>query len=218
MKVCGLLHSWQVEDRSRNIPLPSGHMNNARSRTIALLAAAGAFLLTGCSTSTFSMDEIRAQLTTKPAHLNVLNMLQGTWTTEGTIEFIGQDAPARVTGRSTAEWDCDGRVLIDHSDYDIADFGPMRGVSIWTADEKPGTFQIHWFDSFGETATGTARWEASTRTLKIRTKGKNALCNVVNDGTVRQIDPNTLEWTWEQHDATRIVRYSTMRGTSKRIK
>lgn len=164
------------------------------------------------------MDDIRAKLEEKPAHLDVLNMLAGTWRTEGTIQFIGQDEPMRVTGRSVAKWDCDGRVLLDRSEYDLADFGPMTGVSIWTADEKRGRFQMHWFDSYGETATGTARWDAGTRTLHIRTKGRNALCNVVNDGTVRQINANKLEWTWEQHDATRIVKYSTMRGTSERNK
>ena len=152
----------------------------------------------------------------RPAELDRLELLAGSWKTTGTVEMLGLKDPLNVDGANTARWSCERRLLIDESHFDMDALGPMTGVSLWTYHPGKKKYLMWWFDSFGESATGSAKFNKKTRTWKIKTRGKNHWCSVVNHGTIRQIDEDTLEWTWVQWDAFHILRYAKMRGISRR--
>ena len=152
----------------------------------------------------------------RTAEFDHLDMFVGEWETTGEIKMIGVDEPFKITGTSSAKWECDKRLVVDRAEYDMGPLGSMTGVTVWGFEPKSGKFRMWWFDSFSESATGRASYDEKTRTWSMKTKGKNAWCNIVNKGTIRQVDNDTLEWTWTQWDAWHIWKISEMKGTSRR--
>lgn len=176
----------------------------------------GSLMLAGCGLPRTSLDDLKAKLPARPAQLDRLNMLVGAWDTEGTIKMIGMDKPIRTTGRSVARWSADGWLLIDESEYDMGELGHMSGVSLWTWDDRAGIYRVNWFDSFGERASGTARYDESAKTWHMKTSGHSALCNVANKGTITLRDDGRLAWTYDQWDSWGFLKFAEMRGTSTR--
>lgn len=173
-------------------------------------------LTTACSAPPMSFEAMKAMMPDRPPELDALDMLVGDWTTEGQVQFIGADEPITTTGTSSARWECDKRFLIDRSDYDMGPLGPMKGVSIWGWDSQRKRFAFWWFDGFGESASGTARYDSSAKIWHISTRGQSTRCNVKNKGTIKMLDANTLEWTWEQWSAWGFPKYADMKGVSRR--
>ncbi len=130
--------------------------------------------------------------------------------------MIGLDDPLIVTGRNHAEWTCDRRVLVDRSTFEMGALGPMAGTNVWSWDPRRQRFRLWWFDSFGESATGHARYDAATRTWHMRTRGTNGWCRILSRGTIRHVNDDTLEWTWRQSDSWGWFTIADMRGTSRR--
>jgi len=181
-----------------------------------LLVIAFALAPSGCRMPSYDLDRIKEQLAQRPVELNRLDQLAGKWKTSGTIKFIGIDEPIHTTGTSEAAWECDGRLLVERSQFDMGPLGPMSGLSVWSWDENKRRYGMQWFDSFGEQTRGHARYDEDTKTWHISTRGRSSLCNVATRGTVRVIDHDTLEWTWDQWDAWGILQFAEMRGMSQR--
>ena len=171
---------------------------------------------TGCLTPRFDLETVKQLIHNRPEELNALNMLVGRWETTGEVKMIGMDEPIQTKGTGYAEWECDGRILVDRSEYDMGVMGPMSGVSIWTWDAAKKQYRMRWYDSFGETAAGTARYDEAARTWHFKNRGRSSLCNVISKGTIKWIDENTLAWTYDQWDAWGLLKFSTMKGTSQR--
>lgn len=172
--------------------------------------------MTACSAPPMSFEAMKAMMLPRSPELDALEMLAGDWTTEGQVQFIGMDEPITTTGTSSAAWACDKRFLIDRSEYDMGPLGPMTGVSIWGWDPQRKHFVFWWFDGFGERATGTARYDKNAKVWHIITRGQSTRCNVKSKGTIKMIDANTLEWTWEQWSAWGFLKYADMKGVSRR--
>ncbi len=132
------------------------------------------------------------------------------------LDALEAKEPIKTTGQNAATWECDGRFLVDRSTYDLGPLGPMTGLNIWTWDDSDRCFRIWWFDGLGESAQGTARFDASSQTWRIRTRGSNGRCSVLSRGTIRHVDNDHLEWTWRQWDGWGIFRISEMHGSSVR--
>jgi hypothetical protein len=173
-------------------------------------------MLSGCAPHEFDIEQLKERLPPRAAELDRLDMLAGRWETEGTVRFIGAKDPITTRGTSEAQWECDRRFLVDRSSYDMGPLGPMGGISVWGWDPQRRRYLMSWFDGFGESASGWARFDESTRTWRIETRGRSTLCHVVNHGTIRMIDDDTLEWTWTQWDAWHILKYAEMKGASRR--
>jgi len=173
-------------------------------------------MTTACSAPPMSLEAMKARMPPRPPELDTLQMLAGDWTTDGHVQFIGMDEPIATTGTSSARWECDRRFLIDRSDYDMGPLGPMKGVSVWGWDPQRKEFAFWWFDGFGESASDTARYDKSAKVWHITTNGQSTRCNVKNRGTIRMVDENTLEWTWEQFSAWGFPKYADMNGVSRR--
>ncbi len=173
-------------------------------------------LVSGCVSPGMSLESMKEMMPERSPELDKLNMLAGDWITEGQVQFIGMDEPIKTTGTSHASWACDGRFLMDHSDYDMGPLGPMKGVSVWGWDAQRKRFVFWWFDGFGESAQGTARYDGSARTWHISTHGQSSRCRVKNQGTIRLVDDDTLEWTWTQRSVWGFPKYADMKGISRR--
>lgn len=173
-------------------------------------------LVSGCQPGVTSLEAFRESLPPRPSELDRLETLAGTWNTEGTVWFIGMKKPGRATGSSHTEWACDKRFLIDRSTYDMGPLGPMTGINVWGWDAQRHRFTFSWFDSFGETATGHARYDESAKTWHIHTSGHSSRCSVNNRGTIRVVDDHTLEWSWVTRSAWGFPKYAEYRGTSRR--
>lgn len=170
----------------------------------------------GCLQPHFDLAQIKEMMPKRTADFDHLAMFVGEWETKGEIKMIGVDEPFAITGTSSAKWECDKRLVVDHATYDLGPLGAMTGISVWGFEPKAKRFRLWWFDSFSESAVGRASYDEETRTWTMKTKGKNAWCRIVNKGTVRQIDADNLEWTWTQWDAWHIWKISEMNGTSRR--
>lgn len=170
----------------------------------------------GCMPRDMDIAALKNMMPPPAPQLRELQRLTGDWTTEGTIEFIAAKEPIQTRGSNSAAWECDGRFLIDRSTYDMGPLGAMTGMSIWTWDAGDQCYRMWWFDGFGESARGTARYDADNRTWHVRTRGTNGRCSVLSRGTIHHVDDDHLDWTWKQWDGWRIFKISEMRGTSTR--
>lgn len=170
----------------------------------------------GCLQPDFDIERIKEMMPARPAQLDRLDMLVGQWQTEGEVNMFGLDEPFAVHGTSEATWEHDRWFLVDRAEFDMGPLGPMSGTSVWTWDPKARKYRMWWFDSFGETATGTAVYKEATKSWRIHTRGRNAWCNIVNRGTITLDNDGSLHWTWTQWDAWHIWKISRMSGTSRR--
>lgn len=191
-------------------------MMNVRYRFTILLSLTCFTLCTACLLPKFDLETVKQLIKDRPQELDALNMLVGEWVTSGEVKMIGMDETIQTHGTGSAAWECDGRILVDRSEYDMGPMGLMSGVSIWTWDSAKKKYRMWWYDSFGEIAYGTARYDKSTQTWHFKNRGHSSLCNVTSIGTIRMIDENTLEWTYDQWDSWGILKFSTMKGTSRR--
>ena len=173
-------------------------------------------LLPGCAACGFDASAMKDRMPPRPAELDRLSALAGKWRTEGEVRMLGLADPIHTSGTSEANWECDRRLLVERSTFDMGALGPMNGVSVWSYDARARRYEMHWFDSFGESAKGSARFDAKKNTWVMRVQGRNAFTDIAADGTIRVINDDTLEWTWKQYDAWHIIQFADMKGRSVR--
>lgn len=198
----------------RACPYKWATRGRGRPRVMAVMALAS--WIFGCQPNVTSLEAFRESMPPRPPELRRLDALAGAWETEGTVWFIGMDEPTRTTGSSDAVWTCDRRFLLDRSEYDMGPLGPMTGINVWGWDAQRDRFTFSWFDSFGESATGHAHYDERDGTWRIHTRGQSTRCSVKNKGTIRVVDENTLEWSWETWSAWGFPKYAEYRGISRR--
>jgi hypothetical protein len=51
----------------------------------------------------------------------------------------------------------------------------------------------------------------------MKAKGQKYGRRTSGSGTIRRIDDNTFEWTWNEASASGLIRFATMRGISRRM-
>lgn len=173
-------------------------------------------LIPGCASCGFDASAMKDRIAARPVELDRLNALSGKWRTEGEVRMLGLGDPIHTTGKSEANWECDRRLLVERSSFDMGTLGPMSGVSVWSFDARSKHYEMHWFDSFGESAKGTAWFNAKKNTWEMRVRGRNAITDIVADGTIRIVNDDTLEWTWKQYDAWHLLQFADMKGRSVR--
>lgn len=184
---------------------------------LALLGVPGlAILLPGCMPK-MTVEQIAGFVPEKPAELDRLNMFLGEWETTGTIELSVLDEPIATSGRNRAAWTLDGYVLEDNADLNMGPFGRVKGTTHWTYDSAIGKYRMWWFDTLGETSTVVATFDERSQTWRMKAAGQKYGRRTSGRGTIRRVDDNTLEWTWDEASASGLIRFAKMRGTSRRI-
>lgn len=187
------------------------------SRFLSVVFLSVPAFLVGCGEPTCDMEG--GGPPPRPAELDRLDMLVGTW--EGTAEMSmpGMDEPMTIRGVNTTKWELDKRFLIEHFEGDMGEEGKFEGVGVWTWDPKAKVYRNWWFDSYGSFSQGTAKYDEETRTWHMRGQGTNAMTGKPSygAGTSKSIDDNTQQWTWSEWD--NFLHWGepmTYKGTSQR--
>jgi hypothetical protein len=164
-----------------------------------------------------SVDQIAQYQPEKPPELARLDMFLGEWETIGTIELAMLDEPIATRGRNRAHWALDGYVLADQADLEMGPFGRIRGTTLWTYDPAIGKYRMWWFDTLGETSSVVATFDDRSQTWRMKAAGQKYGRRTSGRGTIRRIDNNTLEWTWDEASGSGLIRFAKMRGISRRL-
>ena len=181
-------------------------------------SAAVMILFCGGCLPKLSPDDLSQLRPQRPPELEKLNMLLGEWETTGEIRMAVLDAPIHTKGKNRATWSLDGRVVLDQAELDMGPLGPMTGMSLWTWDPQSKKYHMHWFDSFGETSFATVSYHAGSKTWRMKARGQKYGHSTAGHGTLRAIDADTLEWTWNETDSLGWINFAEMKGISRRVK
>lgn len=180
---------------------------------IALLAAAG------CQQGPpkgMSMEDMMKP-PPRAAELDRLESLVGNWEGTGECKMGGSNETIATRGSNTVRWDCEKRVLVEHWEGEMGEGNKMRGIGIWTWDPEVKKYRMWWFDNFGGTGEGLATYNDSTRTWTMQAKSKSPMGKTAGKGTVKMVDNNTMNYTWEEWNSWKTQKMMEMNGTSKRV-
>ncbi|HUU99207.1 MAG TPA: hypothetical protein VM487_26030 [Phycisphaerae bacterium] len=188
----------------------------SRSRIIgAGLAAVLAAMLIGCQQQQVDMAEM---MKPRPAELDQLEMLVGTW--EGTAEtkVAGSDEVMTGEGVETYSWDADKWLLVNHFEYKTGDEGEMRGLAIWTWNAKAEKYRIWSFDNGGYCESRSATYDQETKTWHFKGKSRNTVSGekFVGKGSSQMVDSDTQEWNYTVWDGWKLRKLMEFKGTSHR--
>jgi hypothetical protein len=182
----------------------------------SVIAAGWCITLTGCMPK-MSAEDMKNMRPARPAALDRLNMLLGTWETSADITVAGMDEPMKGTGTGTSTWESDGWVLVERSQFEMGEMGRMHGMAVWTWDEKAKVYRTFWADSMGESDVGTARYNEKTKTWHMKSSGSGPMGKSRGFGTAKVIDDKTMEWHWvERAGPFGMFKAMEMTGTSKK--
>jgi hypothetical protein len=181
----------------------------------SLLLMAGIFANSGCMSKNCEEAMARPQ---RPAELDRLNMMLGTWETTAEMKMEGNDEVMKGTGQGTATWECDGWCLVERGTYDMGgDMGKMQGISIWTWDAKAKKYRTFWVDSMGSADVGTGTYDEKTKTWKMSGTSRTPMGKAKTHGTAKVVDDKTMEWTFSQRVGPfGMFKMMDMKGTSRK--
>ncbi len=170
----------------------------------------------GCAQNEMNMADMKAP--PRPAELDQLEPLVGTW--EGTWEctVAGTEKPIKGSGASTSAWDVDRWVMVERMTGDMGDMGKFSGIGVWTWDPKSKCFSNWWYDSWGSSSHGTSTYDAATKTFHTKGYGVDPMTGEKKSGkgTTKMIGRDKMEWTYTEYDGLGLTKTMEMKGTSTR--
>lgn len=164
-------------------------------------AACGlAFVMVGCGPK---MNMADMKLPQRPMELDQLGHAAGNW--EYTMEYkmAGMDKPMTGHGTTHAEWDCDRWVLVEHIDGQTDGLpGMFHAVRTCTYDPSSHVYRTSWMDNGGSMSSGTATYDAASKTWHESGKGKNMMNGAAMTGkmTMKVVDDNNVEMSGTDYD------------------
>jgi len=182
-----------------------------------MLTTASGLCITGCLPK-MTPEELGSFERVRPVELERLDMLLGRWETTGEVNMAVLDGVVHTSGTNEAKWSLDRRMVVDQAELDMGPLGKLTGFTIWTWDEAIGKYRMWWFDSMGEFSQGIVTYDESKKQWRIKTSGSKYGYNTSGRGTIRQIDKDTLEWTWREGDGWGLMTFADMHGVSTRRK
>lgn len=185
---------------------------------VCLAMGAVAGLLVGCGPK-MTMEQMKDMMKKthpRPAELDHLDVLVGSWESEGDMMFCGIDGKMTMKGSSTASWDVDRRCVVERMQ------GEMEGckyeaIGIWSWDAHDKEFHTYWADNMGESGLGTGKYDPATKTWTMKGKGRDPHSGEMKQfsGTLTMPDNNTINWTHVEKNMWGM-KTMEMKGTSKR--
>lgn len=173
---------------------------------------------TGCGAP--ARDMAPARPGPRAPETDALGMYVGEWEGAGEARFPGDPTVYKAASIDRYAWACDRTFLVNDLEVSRGENRGMVGRGGWTWDANARKYRNWWFDSDGSTATGTATFDAPTRTWHVFMDSHNTLTGrkTYGSGVSRFIDANTIEWTWNEWDNS--LRLGTplmeMKGTLSR--
>jgi len=186
-----------------------------QKRWCMVLASVASLGVVGCMPK-FTVEELKNMRPERPAELDKLNMFAGQWESTSEMKLAVLDETMHGTGTGTAAWECDGWLMVERGEYETGELGTMDMLGVWAWDPKAKVYRNWWFNSYGEISTATARYEESTRTWRMKGKGRGPWGASVVKGTMKMVDDDNMEWTWTEWDGLGLTKTMEIKGTSKR--
>lgn len=187
-----------------------------KSFLLAIVGAGYCISLTGCMPK-MSAEDLKNMRPQRPAALDQLNKMIGSWETTAEIKVAGMDETMKGSGTSTSSWEGDGWIMVERGQFDMGDMGKMHGMATWTWDDRAKVYRTFWADNMGETDVGTARFNEKTSTWHMKSSGSGPMGKSRASGTARLVNDKTMEWTWvERVGPFGMFKAMEMKGTSRK--
>jgi len=175
-------------------------------------------LASGCMPA-MNVETMKQMRPPRPAELEHLAALIGQWGTSAETRIVCLDLVLPIKGVTENSWAGDGWCMIERGEYEMGELGTIHEFGVWTWDSAAKNFRTWRCDSFGGTRMGTAKFDEKSRTWTLKAKRHGSWGTSTDRGTIKIVDDNTLEWTWEEWsgwDPLRLFKMAEFRGTSKR--
>lgn len=180
---------------------------------LGLLALSG-----GCAPK-LTTEDLKAMRPARPAALDRLDAFVGSWSSEGTAEIIGMDEPVNVSGTSKTEWQGDKWYLVETSEFRMGDMEPAKAMSIWAYDDNRNRFRVHMVENMGSIGSGVMKYDERKNVWRMKSRGTGPMGSTKGKGTIRFLDPNTMEWQWREYarwDVFNIFELAEFEGRATR--
>ncbi len=188
-----------------------------RSVACVILTLWASVPLAGCMPK-MTIEEMKAEMPQRPAELDRLDIFVGEWESTGEVDFGFLDQTLEATSTMTCEWANDDWYLVCHEDAEMEELGKMKGTWVWGHGGRAKKYRTWGFASIGETSMGTARFDESTQTWKIKGKSRSEFGNSTYHGTMRIMDNDTVEWDFSERAFLGLFKIVDFKGTMRRKK
>jgi len=170
--------------------------------------------LTGCQKP--NMEEMMKP-PPRPAELDQLNAFVGTWEGTWEMKMSGEEKPMTGKGTEVYAWEADKWVLTARSEGTGGEH-KMSGASLWCYDSQAKQFKYTGTDNYGMIMTGSGKFDAKTQTWHLKGASRETIHGnqSVGEGTLKFVNPSTMEWQWTEWDGLHLIKFMEMKGTSHR--
>ena len=191
-------------------------MKRAPLMSFVLLAGCSA-LLVGCQPSEEEMATMMKQ-PPRPAELERLGAFVGTWKADVEVTMAGSDDVITSSGQNSYEWAADKWMLTENWEHQMSETETMKGASLMWWDGNSKKYRMAFTDNYGGHGTGSMTFNEETGVWKIKGKSKDGKSGskTTSKGTMKFVNPSTIEWVWEEYDGTGLFKFITLKGTSRR--
>ena len=191
-------------------------MKRAQMMTLGLVSMC-MVVLVGCQPSEEEMATMFDQ-PTRPVELDRLEGWVGTWKADVEVQMPGSDEVITSTGQNTFKWAGDKWMLAENWEHQMGENSTMKGVSLIWWDNNSKKYRMSFTDNYGGHGRASMTYNEETGVWKIKGKAKEGKTGskTVNKGTMKFVNPSTIEWVWEEYDGTGLFKTFTVTGTSKR--
>ncbi len=188
-----------------------------RGVLFAVTLVLSATVMTGCMPEMTIEDMKKMMEVERPAELDRLNFLLGTWEGTGEGQFAGLEEPVKMTGRGTGKWECGGYAMVSHGTMSMGELGETEYMEIWTYDAKAGKYRTFWVDGMGRTGVGTAKYNEKKDTWTSRATSRGPHGKMYGKGNMTMTGETSMHWTWKESVMMGLMEVSSMHGTSKKV-
>jgi len=182
--------------------------------TVALLLCA-VVALTGCMPK-MTIEEMKAQMPSRPVELDRLNDFVGKWQSEGVAKFAMLDQPLKMSGTWEAEWQGDKWYLVSRGMMKMEHFDEVPMLETWAYDIHAKKYRSMWVDGMGMMGTSESRYDDNTRTWHMTARSHSPWGDSRMKGTARFIDENTMDWSMTECQG--LMKTMEASGTAKRMR
>ncbi len=172
-------------------------------------------MLTGCMPK-MTVEEMKAMMPERPVELDKLNAFVGEWEFTGEANFAFLEEPLQASGTNEAHWEGDNRFIVSRGVFTMGGLGEMTGHETWTYDTHSKKYRSTWTDSMGAVGFGESRYDEKTNTWFMKATSHGPFGKSTMGGTVKFLDADTMEWTWNEYMMGGLMKVSEMKGTSRR--
>ena len=171
--------------------------------------------LTACMPH-MTLEQMKEKTPVRPMELDALDAFVGKWDMKAQTKMAMLDEALETTGSSEAHWEGNRRYLVSHNIFNMGGLGEVTGLKTWTYDARSKKFRTTWTDSIGSIGLGEARYDADTRTWRMKTSNRGPHGKTTAKGWVKVIGDDLMEWSWTEYMG--VMKIVEITGTSRRQK